>query len=113
MKFLALAVEQSNKACDWRRLRELLPPLVKRLQAGDAAALRATDPYESLLYINSAATSLRVAKQHVDDTRHGDHFDDGCLLLLVPILQAFFYNIARKFVLGHGKEVGIDVIDNK
>jgi predicted O-linked N-acetylglucosamine transferase (SPINDLY family) len=72
MKFLALAVEQSNKACDWRRLRELLPPLVKRLQAGDAAALRATDPYESLLYINSAATSLRVAKQHVDDTRHGD-----------------------------------------
>lgn len=65
MKFLSLAVEQSNKACDWRRLHELLPVLVKRLLAGEAAALQATDPYESLLYVNSAATSLRVAKEHV------------------------------------------------
>ena len=65
MKFLALAVEQSNKACDWRHLHELLPLLLKRLQAGDAVALRATDPYESLLYVNSAATSLRIAEEHV------------------------------------------------
>jgi hypothetical protein len=48
MKFLSLAVEQSNKACDWRRLHELLPVLVKRLLAGEAAALQATDPCESL-----------------------------------------------------------------
>ena len=71
VKYLALAVEQSNKACDWRRLAELLPRLVRRLQAGDAAALRATDPYESLLYIGSAATSLKVARQYVADLNAG------------------------------------------
>eukprot|EP01043_Picozoa_sp_COSAG02_P025667 COSAG02_NODE_1450_length_12560_cov_3.240109_6_plen_623_part_00 len=65
MKFLTLAVEQANKACDWRHLHDLLPVLIKRLASGDTVALQATDPYESLLYVNSAATSLRVAKKHV------------------------------------------------
>ena len=47
----------------------LAPALVRRLQSGDESALQATDPYESLLYINSAATSLRVAQQYVADAR--------------------------------------------
>jgi predicted O-linked N-acetylglucosamine transferase (SPINDLY family) len=80
MKFLTLAVEQSNKACDWRHLHELLPVLMKRLATGDAVALQATDPYESLLYVNSAATSLRVAKQHIA-TADRNREDSGAVSL--------------------------------
>lgn len=97
MKFLALAVEQYNKACDWRHLRELLPVLLKRLRAGDADALRATDPYDSLLYLNSAATSLRVAKQHVaaaDTKRRDGH-------VVVPVTQyGDWLNLATSLRIG-------------
>ena len=58
-------MEQYSKACDWRRLRDLLPVLLQGIQRNDSSTLLATDPYDALLYLESPAAALRVAREHV------------------------------------------------
>jgi hypothetical protein len=67
MQYLALAVEYAQKACNWRQIGRLLPPLLRAVDRGAETALRATDPYEALLYLEAPSAGLDVARQHVAD----------------------------------------------
>lgn len=65
MKYLALAVEHANKACDWKTFISLWPTFEKHLQAADKVALGSADPYDVILHTETPAIAVKVAQQYI------------------------------------------------
>jgi predicted O-linked N-acetylglucosamine transferase (SPINDLY family) len=65
LKYVSLAIEHANQACDWRTMSSLLPAFIRRLEAADPVALAAADPYDILLYTAKPEIALAVAESYV------------------------------------------------